>query len=77
MKLLILLQIKSILEKKVIKFNKKLPPLKGTKKKRLVEKESNWINYYGSNDVIKNLIKEKNILNLKEKYLYLPIPKLN
>lgn len=62
--------------KKVIKFNKKLPPLKGTKKKRLVEKESNWISYYGSNDVIKNLIKEKKHSEFKREILIFAYSKI-
>lgn len=44
--------------KKVLIFNRTLPPLKGTKRKRKVQKESDWITYYGSHQEIKALIKE-------------------
>lgn len=49
---------KRYLGKKVLLFNRTLPPLKGTKKKRKVIKESDWKTYYGSHEVIKKLIKE-------------------
>lgn len=44
--------------KKVLEFNRTLPPLKGQKKKRKVTKESDWLTYYGSHQEIKQLIKE-------------------
>lgn len=44
--------------KKVLIFNRTLPPLKGTKRKRKVQKESDWMTYYGSHQEIKALIKE-------------------
>lgn len=44
--------------KKVLIFNRTLPPLKGTKRKRKVQKESDWMTYYGSHQEIKTLIKE-------------------
>jgi len=38
-------------------FNTKtLPPLKGQKKKRKKVTESDWVDYFGSNDVIKGLV---------------------
>jgi len=46
------------LGKKVLQFNRTLPPLKGTKRKRKVVKESDWKTYYGSHKEIKDLIKE-------------------
>ena len=46
------------LGKKVLEFNRTLPPLKGTKRKRKVAKESDWKTYYGSHQEIKGLIKE-------------------
>jgi hypothetical protein len=55
--------------KKVLYFNKKLPALKGQKKSRAVVKESNWLKYYGSNDTIKNLIKDGKILEFKREIL--------
>lgn len=46
------------LGKKVLQFNRTLPPLKGMKRKRKVVKESDWKTYYGSHLEIKELIKE-------------------
>jgi len=46
------------LGKKVLYFNRKLPPLKGQKRKRKVVKESDWKTYYGSHKEIKELISE-------------------
>jgi hypothetical protein len=46
------------LGKKVLQFNRKLPPLKGQKRKRKVVKESDWKTYYGSHQTIKQLLKE-------------------
>lgn len=46
------------LGKKVLFFNRTLPPLKGTKRKRKVVKESDWPTYYGSHEKIKILLKE-------------------
>ena len=46
------------LGKKVLFFNRTLPPLKGTKRKRKVVKESDWQTYYGSHEKIKTLLKE-------------------
>jgi len=44
--------------KKTLKSKRTLPPLKGTKRKRKVIKESNWKTYYSSNDDIKDLVKQ-------------------
>ena len=49
---------KKYLGKKVLQFNRTLPPLKGTKRKRKVVKESDWLTYYGSHPEITTLIKE-------------------
>ncbi len=44
--------------KKVLYFNRTLPPLAGQKRKRKVVKESDWKTYYGSHTEILGLIKE-------------------
>lgn len=44
--------------KKVLYFNRTLPPLAGQKRKRKVVKESDWKTYYGSHQEIVELIKE-------------------
>ena len=46
------------LGKKVLYFNRTLPPLKGQKRKRKVVKESDWKDYYGSHPKIKEYLKE-------------------
>jgi hypothetical protein len=46
------------LGKKVLFFNRTLPPLKGTKRKRKIVKESDWQTYYGSHTKIKQLLSE-------------------
>ena len=46
------------LGKKVLYFNRTLPPLKGMKRKRKVVKESDWKSYVGSQEEVKKLLKE-------------------
>ena len=38
---------------------RKLPPLKGKKRKRTVRKQSDWRDYFGSNETLKLLVEEK------------------
>lgn len=38
---------------------RRLPPLKGKKRKRVVRKQSDWREYYGSNETLKTLVEEK------------------
>lgn len=65
------------LGKKVLIFNRTLPPLKGTKRKRKVQKESDWIKYYGSHKEIVGLIKEGKQQEFKREILqYVPTKKL-
>lgn len=49
---------KQYIGKKSLWHNRTLPPLKGKKRKRKVVKESDWQTYYGSQDEIKQLVKE-------------------
>jgi hypothetical protein len=49
---------KKYIGKKVLYHNKTLPPLKGTKRKRKVVKESDWKTYYGSQKEIKDIVKQ-------------------
>ena len=44
--------------KKQLISNRTLPPLKGQKRKRKIQKESDWKNYFGSQAEIKTLVKE-------------------
>lgn len=47
---------KKYIGKKVLYFNRTLPPLKGYKRKRKVTKESDWKTYYGSHPYIKDIV---------------------
>jgi len=49
---------KKYLGKKQLISNRTLPPLKGQKKKRKIQKESDWKTYYGSQTEVKQLVKE-------------------
>lgn len=44
--------------KKSLTATRRLPPLKGKKRKRIVTKSSDWEKYYSSNDWIKEQVKE-------------------
>ena len=59
------------LGKKFIYFNKKLPPLKGFKRKRKVSVESDWKKYYGSCPELKEDIKKYGKLDYKRQILSL------
>lgn len=68
---------KKYIGKKVLHFNRTLPPLKGQKRKRKVVKESDWKTYYGSHPEIKNLIKEGKELEFTREILtFVPTKKL-
>lgn len=65
------------LGKKVLQFNRTLPPLKGMKRKRKVVKESDWKTYYGSHAEIKGLVKEGKQEEFSREILqYVPTKKL-
>jgi len=49
---------KKYLGKKQLISNRTLPPLKGSKRKRKIQKESDWKTYYGSQTEVKQLVKE-------------------
>jgi hypothetical protein len=57
------------LGKKVLFFNKTLPPLKGFKRKRKIVKESDWLTYFGSHEKIKELLKENKQDSFKREIL--------
>ena len=59
------------LGKKFVFFNKKLPPLKGFKRKRKISIESDWKKYYGSCPELKEDIKEYGKLEFKREILSL------
>jgi hypothetical protein len=49
---------KKYIGKKFFHHTKKLPPLKGMKRKRTVIKESDWEIYYGSSNILKEELKQ-------------------
>lgn len=60
---------KKYIGKKILHNKKKLPPLKGKKRKRIVVKESDWKTYYGSSDEVKELLKETHESDWKREIL--------
>jgi hypothetical protein len=62
---------KKYIGKKNFFFSKKLPPLKGKIKKRIVVKESDWKDYYGSNDELKEIVQKGEAHNFKREILRL------
>lgn len=60
---------KEYIGRKQILSNRTLPPLKGTKRKRKVQKESDWKTYYGSHPEIKKLIKENGAEEFKREII--------
>lgn len=61
---------KKYLGKKQLISNKTLPPLKGKKRKRKIQKESDWKTYYGSQTEVKQLVKEsKDMLEFQREIL--------
>ena len=49
---------KKYIGKKKLLSKRKLPPLKGMKRKRTVIKESDWNDYYGSSEEVKAIVDE-------------------
>jgi hypothetical protein len=47
---------KKYVGKKLFVSKRKLPPLKGQKRRRTVVKESDWKTYYGSSEEVQNLV---------------------
>jgi len=57
---------------KKIFWNKKArPPLKGKKKRRLYKVPSDWLDYFGSNETLKNLVDTHGPLGYKREILHL------
>ena len=49
---------KKYIGKKLLWSTRRLPPLKGKKRRRVVKKESDWLDYYGSNEEVKLLVEQ-------------------
>lgn len=50
---------KKYVGKKFFWATRRLPPLKGQKRKRTVKKQSDWMDYYGSSETLKILVEHK------------------
>lgn len=50
---------KKYIGKKNFWSTRKLPPLKGQKRKRIKKSESDWMDYYGSNEEVKLLVENE------------------
>jgi len=62
---------KKYIGKKWFWSTKKMPPLKGKKRKRTVVKESDWKQYYGSSEEVKLLLEQHGKDNFKREILRL------
>ena len=62
---------KKYIGKKWFWSTKKLPPLKGKKRKRTVVKESDWNKYYGSSEEVKLLVEQQGPETFKREILRL------
>jgi hypothetical protein len=60
---------KKYIGKKQLHFIRKLPPLKGQKRWRKVEKESDWLKYTGSHTFLKEIRKENRYDELRREIL--------
>lgn len=62
---------KKYVGKKLFNARKKLPPLKGKTRKRTVVKESDWQDYFGSSEEVKQLVETFGRDRFKREILYL------
>ena len=60
---------KKYIGKKQLRFTRKFPPLKGQKRWRKVEKESDWLKYTGSHTFLKEIRKENRYDELRREIL--------
>ena len=56
---------KKYIGKKLFTSTRRLAPLKGKSRKRIVKKESDWQEYYGSSEEVKLLVEELGPNNFK------------
>jgi hypothetical protein len=62
---------KKYIGKKKFKSKVTKPPLKDKKRKRITYKESDWQNYYGSSDQVKQILEENGVNHFTRKILKL------
>ena len=56
---------KKYIGKKLFWSVRRLPPLKGKKRKRIKRTQSDWMNYYGSNETVKMLVENEGTSRFK------------
>ena len=62
---------KKYVGKKLFTSKRRLPPLKGKTRKRTVIKESDWMDYFGSSEEVKQLVEELGPKNFHREILHL------
>lgn len=62
---------KKYVGKKTLQSKRKLPPLKGKKRRRTKIVESNWQDYFGSSEEVNRLVEEHGRDNFKREILHL------
>ena len=62
---------KKYVGKKLFMSKRRLPPLKGKTRKRTVIKESDWMDYFGSSEEVKQLVEELGPKNFHREILHL------
>jgi len=62
---------KKYVGKKLFQSTRRLPPLKGKSRRRVVVKESDWMEYFGSSEEVKQIFEEKGIDNFRREILHL------
>jgi hypothetical protein len=62
---------KKYVGKKLFQSKRKLAPLKGKTRKRTKILESDWMDYYGSSEEVKQLVEERGAENFKREILHL------
>lgn len=62
---------KKYVGKKLFQSKRRLPPLKGKTRKRVVIKESDWMDYFGSSEEVKVILEENGRDNFKREILHL------
>ena len=62
---------KKYVGKKLFKSKRRLPPLKGKSRRRTKVIESDWQEYYGSSEEVKQMVEEKGADNFHREILYL------
>tara|TARA_B100000768_G_scaffold130332_1_gene120933 strand:- start:7967 stop:8383 length:417 start_codon:yes stop_codon:yes gene_type:complete len=62
---------KKYIGKKLFWSVRRLPPLKGKKRKRIKRTQSDWMNYYGSNETVKMLVENEGASRFKRNIIRL------